>query len=123
MAFLRRLVHSCDLYRPTVAKTASGQTAATVPGTATTAAIPCCLQPGMSARVKRIFGADVQCDGVVYFADGVDVRPNQASTDGKNDRLKITDDRGAVTWWSVVASRDVAGAHRLGAAAVKRSTT
>jgi hypothetical protein len=123
MAYLRQLIHACDLYRPTTTRSASGQDKAVLPGTATTAAMPCFLQPGYTARVAKLFGADLQCDGVVYFAFGADVRPKVASTDGLNDRLVITA-AGVTTPWLVVGVREVAQA-RAGyvAAAVKRSAT
>lgn len=123
MSYLRRLIHSCDLYRPTTTKSASGQTRETLPGSATTSGLACLLQAGRTRRLLQVFGADLECDGMVFFPHGTDVRPKVSGTDGLNDRLKITTAAG-MTEWLVVGVQEVALA-RQGhvVAAVKRSAT
>lgn len=123
MAYLRRLIHTCDLYRPTVAATSTGASQATMPGSPTTAGIKCLLHPRPSRRDLQPFGADVRCDALVFFPYGTDVRPKLASSDGKNDRLKITDELGAVTYWTVEATREPASARRFVVAAVRVSAS
>lgn len=108
MAYSRRLVHSCNLFRPTVTQDGIGVGKAAYPGSPTTANIPCLLQPKPSRRDLREFGADVQCDAIVLFMAGEDVRPRLGMSDGKNDKLVITDRLGNVTTWVVQASRNPA---------------
>lgn len=123
MSYVLRLIHSCDLFRPTTSKSTSGQTRETLPGSATTSAIACLLQAGRTRRLLQTFGADLECDGMVFFPFGTDVRPKVAGTDGLNDRLKITTAAG-LTEWLVVGVQEVA-LSRAGhvVAAVKRSAT
>lgn len=123
MAYNRRLIHSCDLYRPTTSKSPSGQTKAVLPGVATTTAMPCYLEAASPQRVRKLFGADVECDSLVFFEFGVDVRPKLLSTDGLNDRLRITNRLG-VTNWFVVSTKEIDRARKGEVvAAVKRSAT
>jgi hypothetical protein len=123
MAYNRRLIHSCDLFRPTTTQSTSGQTKAVLPGTATTAAMPCLLDYASVHRVRKLFGADVECDAVVFFAFGSDVRPGLVATSGLNDRLKITNRLG-VTHWLVVAVKEIDRARKGEVVAfVKRSAT
>lgn len=123
MPTARELIHSCDLYRPATVKTATGQGKASLPSTPTAAGVKCLLQPRATKHVRELFGADVQCDGVVYFSHGRDVRPGVEQTNGLNDRLVITA-HGVETSWLVVGVREVHEA-RSGyvVAAVKRSAT
>lgn len=118
MAYLRRLIHRATVARPTVARTSTGVRAATLANVAT--AVPCLLQQGEQKRLLELFGADVQAEGMVFFAAGADVRPNATTSDGKSDHLTITNGGAALGVWQVVATKNPAAGDKMLVAAVKR---
>lgn len=121
MPYLRRLIHRAEVRRPTATKSDTGvvkNTLATVSGMES---VPCLLMPADAKRALELFGADLRCDALVYFAAGTDIRPKVAGADGKNDLLVVTDESGAATAWLVEATRDPASARRYLVCAVTRA--
>lgn len=120
MSYSRRLIHRCNLFRPTTSQDDTGAPKATMPGSPTAADVPCLLVPADAKRVAQMFGADIQCDAFVLFAGGADVRPSAHRSDGLNDKLVVTDEMGRSSSWMVLASRDAGAARRQIIAAVRK---
>ena len=123
MAYLRRLIHRAAVSRPGITQTASGVRKEALAAVSGMESVPCLLHPKPSKRITREFGADIQYEAIAMFKAGTDIRPKLGSTDGKNDRLVITDEDGATSSWLVVASLDSASARKLLVAFLKRSAT
>lgn len=121
MAYLRRLIHSCAIWRPTTSKSSTGIEKAVMPNSAT-ATVKCFLNDSPSKRMLEQYGADVRCDGVVFFPAGTDVRPSVEQAAGLNDKLVITDERGVVTTWLITGVHNPCGAQKMITAMVKRAS-
>lgn len=121
MPYIASLIHAAAVYRPTVDRSSTGVRQASYGDSPVEgmSAVPCRLVVGETDRIERIFGADLNAGGLVYFAGGTDIRPNDLQPDAKNDLLTITDELGNVTNWLVLNTKDPAGMHKMLVAAVK----
>ena len=119
MSYVGRLTDSCVIKRAAAQLNELYQPVLGTP--ADVATVDCRLVVGAPTVVQRLFGADFQADGVVYFDSASDIRPTAVSQDAKGDLLTITQRlSGAVSSWWVVAAADAAQRGRGVVAAVRR---
>ncbi|MGE3409028.1 MAG: hypothetical protein AB7I37_19590 [Pirellulales bacterium] len=121
MPYISQLTDRAAVYRPTIAEGSTGQRKATPVIVAGMDAVPCKLMDAGHSRLQEVFGATVKADCMVYFPADTDVRPGLTATDGKNDRLVITNERGVVSRWLVASVKDPGSRRKMIVAAVVRS--
>lgn len=94
MTYIAKLIHRALVERPTFAASSTDERVPTYATVTGMSAVHCLFVPGETQATRRLFGADVKLDGVVYFRGGVDIRPNLTTPKGDEDRLTISDERG-----------------------------
>jgi hypothetical protein len=123
MAYLRRLIHRAAVWRCPIVRGGLGQDTPGAPAVVTGyEALPCLLLQDQTDRIQRAFGPDLDADSIVEFAAGVELRPRIGLSDGQNDILVVTDERGVVSRWMVKATKDPGSARKMTWAAVKLVT-
>ena len=121
MAYLRRLIHTAAIWRPTTTKSDTGIERAVMPGSAT-ATVKCLLNDRPSKRLLEQYGADVKCEAIIFFPARTDVRPSVSQDSGLNDKVIITDERGVVTTWLLTSVDDPGSAGKMITATAKRAS-
>lgn len=121
MPYTSRLIHRAAVHRYATARSTTGQIKPTYAAVSGLESVKCLLIQSDAERVQKMFGATIEATALVEFKYGIDLRPDIENSDGKNDKLVITDERGIVTTWLVVATRDPASARKMIVAAVTRA--
>lgn len=123
MPMIRRLKFSAAVYRPAISQSATGTRSVTLDAVSGMSAVPCMVHPRSVRRSSKEYGNDIEFDAMAYFKAGTDIRPGQSSSEGKGDRLTITDEQGGATDWLVVSTREPANARKLLVVLLRRSAT
>lgn len=107
MSLARKLDQTVSIYRGTPSRAATGTVTRALPA-AVTATCAGRVIPGRGGGVKTAEGEFHQADAELLVPAGTDLRPRDASTDGRADWVKVD----GVTYL-VLHGRDPGGAGRL----------
>lgn len=92
MPFASRLTHTAEIFHVAKQpKTELGGRRLGYPETADQSGVDCQLVEGFPQAAQMEFGRDLEADGVVHFGAGVVVKPDANTSDGKPDKIILTE--------------------------------